>query len=82
MITSNCGCAFTILTTFGAAKVKPGTANSKQYTPGGPVVNVHTEHGQVTVRKASADDKPITPKEDVTESQIPTPSKPLKKVEQ
>jgi len=50
--------------------------------PGGPVINVRTDHGQVVVRKASADDKPITPKEDVTESQIPTPSKPLKKVEQ
>ncbi len=49
---------------------------------GGPVVNVHTEHGQVTVRKASAEDKPMRPKEDVTETEIPTPSKPLKKVEQ
>jgi hypothetical protein len=50
--------------------------------PGGPVVNVRTEHGQVVVRKASADDKPMTPKSDVSETEIPTPSKPLKKVEQ
>jgi DUF4097 and DUF4098 domain-containing protein YvlB len=50
--------------------------------PGGPVVNVHTDHGQVVVRKASADDKPMRQKEDVTETDIPTPSKPLKKVEQ
>jgi DUF4097 and DUF4098 domain-containing protein YvlB len=50
--------------------------------PGGPVVNVHTDHGQVVVRKASTEDKPITPKSDVTETDIPTPSKPLKKVEQ
>ncbi len=49
---------------------------------GGPVVNVHTDHGQVVVRKASADDKPMKPKEEVSETEIPTPSKPLKKVEQ
>ncbi len=49
---------------------------------GGPVINVHTEHGQVVVRKASADDKPLGPKTDETDTDIPTPSKPLKKVEQ
>jgi DUF4097 and DUF4098 domain-containing protein YvlB len=49
---------------------------------GGPVVSVRTEHGQVVVRKASSEDKPPTPKSDVTETEIPTPKKPLKKVEQ
>jgi DUF4097 and DUF4098 domain-containing protein YvlB len=49
--------------------------------PGGPVVNIHTDHGTVVVRKASSDDKPIGPKTETTET-IPTPDKPLKKVEQ
>jgi len=47
---------------------------------GGPVVHAHTDHGQVVVRKASAEDKPLTPKSDATD--IPAPDKPLKKVEQ
>lgn len=47
---------------------------------GGPAINAHTEHGAVVVRKASPDDKSASPKPDVTE--IPSPEKPLKKVEQ
>jgi len=49
--------------------------------PGGPVVTAHTDHGQVVVRKASAEDKPLGPKDD-TSANLPAPEKPLKKVEQ
>ncbi len=48
---------------------------------GGPSVNLHTERGQVVVRKASADDKPMTPKNE-TQTQLPVPPNPLKKIEQ
>lgn len=50
--------------------------------PGGPVINLHTDHGEIIVRKASPEDKPLGPKSDTTETQIPAPDKPLKKVEQ
>src|SRR5579883_203304 len=48
---------------------------------GGPSLNVHTERGQVVVRKASPDDKPMTPKTEV-DRQTPLPPAPLKKIEQ
>ena len=55
--------------------------------PGGPVVNVHTDHGKIVVRKASADDKslakPLVPSTEETRSLTPpVPVKPLKKIEQ
>jgi DUF4097 and DUF4098 domain-containing protein YvlB len=49
--------------------------------PGGPSITLHTERGQVSVRKASADDKPMTPKTDGSTS-LPVPATPLKKIEQ
>jgi hypothetical protein len=54
---------------------------------GGPVVNVHTDHGKIVVRKASTDDKtivkPMPPSTEETRSLTPpVPSKPLKKIEQ
>ncbi len=48
--------------------------------PGGPVVSAHTDHGQMVVRKASPEDKPLAPKD--SDAEIPAPDKPLKKVEQ
>jgi DUF4097 and DUF4098 domain-containing protein YvlB len=50
---------------------------------GGASINLHSERGQITVRKASADDKPLMPRED-TDAAPATPAtpKPLKKVEQ
>ncbi len=48
---------------------------------GGPSVNVHTERGQVVVRKSSTEDKPVTPRAD-TQTQLPVPATPLKKIEQ
>lgn len=50
---------------------------------GGPVVSVRTEHGKVDVRKSSPDDKPLLPKmEESRPVTAPTPTKPLKKIEQ
>jgi len=49
---------------------------------GGPTVNVHTERGTVVVRKASIDDKPLTPRGDETHNDSPLPVKPLKKLDQ
>jgi len=42
---------------------------------GGATVTLHTDHGEVTVRKASAEDKPMTSKDDKSTA-------PLKKIEQ
>jgi DUF4097 and DUF4098 domain-containing protein YvlB len=58
---------------------------------GGASITLRSERGQVVVRKASADDKPFTQREDTAsprepkesaEPAAPAPSKPLKKVEQ
>lgn len=51
---------------------------------GGPTVSVHTERGHVVVRKASADDKPLTPRGgEMKPPEMPeTPKPPLKKIEQ
>ena len=48
---------------------------------GGPSVTVHTDRGQVVVRKASADDKPMTSKGE-PKSEVPAPVNGLKKIEQ
>ncbi len=47
---------------------------------GGPTLTIHTDRGQVVVRKASAEDKPLVPKEDTKSA--PAPAGPLKKVDQ
>lgn len=50
---------------------------------GGPTVNLQTGNGHVVVRKASAEDRPMMPHgSEFKPSEIPQPSKPLKKVEQ
>jgi DUF4097 and DUF4098 domain-containing protein YvlB len=49
---------------------------------GGPTLTAHTEHGQVIVRKASAEDKPLMPRGESPTAEKPLPEKPLKKVEQ
>ena len=48
---------------------------------GGASITLHSERGQVVVRKASPEDKPFAPREE-TAAPRATPSKPLKKVEQ
>jgi|SRR5579872_6914259 len=47
----------------------------------GPAVHIRTERGNIVLRKSSADDKPMAPKAD-TQTQLPTPVTPLKKIEQ
>jgi DUF4097 and DUF4098 domain-containing protein YvlB len=49
---------------------------------GGPAVSVHTERGTVVVRKASVDDKPLTPRGNEMKPDTPLPVKPLKKLDQ
>jgi DUF4097 and DUF4098 domain-containing protein YvlB len=50
---------------------------------GGPTVNLQTERGQLIVRKASPEDKPLTPRGEAPKPpEPPVPQKPLKKVEQ
>ena len=48
---------------------------------GGPTIRLHTERGRVAVRKASADDKPLAPRGE-TQTDLPVPPTPLKKIEQ
>jgi hypothetical protein len=45
------------------------------------VINLQTEHGKMTVRKATSDDKPFAPEVDAPVT-LPTPAKPLQKIEQ
>jgi hypothetical protein len=45
------------------------------------VINLQTERGKMTVRKATSDDKPFAPDADGSSSSV-TPSKPLQKVDQ
>jgi DUF4097 and DUF4098 domain-containing protein YvlB len=47
---------------------------------GGPSVSLRTDRGNLVVRKGSADDKPAAQVD--TPKQLPTPSAPLKKIEQ
>jgi hypothetical protein len=68
-------------------------ASLRGTVPGGPAVNVRSEHGKILVRKASGDDKtivkplaptePLVPSKDERRSLTPpVPVKPLKKIEQ
>ena len=52
----------------------------KGSTGAGPALSVRTEHGQVIVRKATGDDKPLAPKD--AQTQIPVAPNALKKIEQ
>jgi hypothetical protein len=50
---------------------------------GGPMVNVHTDRGNVIVRKSSTGDQPLVPRGDLSKPrEIPVPARPLKKIEQ
>lgn len=52
----------------------------KGSTGAGPALNIRTERGQVVVRKASSDDKPMSSQD--TPTQVPVPAGGLKKIEQ
>ncbi len=58
----------------------PGATLRGSAGGGGPLVTAQTERGQVTLRKASADDKPLLPHGDFPTP--PEPPRPLKRVEQ
>lgn len=58
-----------------------GNGGSIRGSNGGPVVNLQTEHGKMTVRKATADEKPFAPDGDAPLSGV-APTKPLQKVDQ
>ena len=58
-----------------------GNGGSIRGSSGGPVINLQTEHGKMTVRKATADDKPFTPEVEAPSTSV-TPVQPLKKVDQ
>jgi hypothetical protein len=62
-------------------------ASLRGTVPGGPALNVRTDHGKIVVRKASTDDKtivkpPIPSTEETRTVTPPVPVKPLKKIEQ
>jgi DUF4097 and DUF4098 domain-containing protein YvlB len=73
-------------TDFGAPlhTERNGNGGSIRGSSGGPVINLQTERGKMTVRKATADDKPFAPEVDAppTSSTPALPAKPLQKVEQ
>jgi Putative adhesin/Domain of unknown function (DUF5668) len=58
-----------------------GNGGSIRGSSGGPVINLQTEHGKMTVRKATADDRPFTPEVEAPATPV-TPAQPLKKVDQ
>jgi DUF4097 and DUF4098 domain-containing protein YvlB len=61
-----------------------GNGGAIRGSNGGPVVNLQTERGKVSVLKATADDKPFTPEVEAPIGSTPAklPAKPLQKVEQ
>jgi DUF4097 and DUF4098 domain-containing protein YvlB len=75
---------------------RAGNGGSIRGSSGGPVINLHTERGRMTVRKSTPDDKPFAPEVDAPTSldrpekpelpekpEMPAkPAKPLQKVEQ
>jgi DUF4097 and DUF4098 domain-containing protein YvlB len=76
-------------TDFGAPlhTERNGNGGSIRGSSGGPVINLQTERGKMTVRKATADDKPFVPDVDgpttlITPEKPLQPAKPLQKVEQ
>ncbi len=58
-----------------------GNGGSIRGSSGGPIINLQTERGKMTVRKATIDDKPFAPEVDAPATSA-TPAKPLQKVEQ
>jgi hypothetical protein len=58
-----------------------GQGGAIRGSSGGPVINLQTERGKMTVRKATADDKPFAPEVEAPTTTA-TPVKPLQKVEQ
>jgi hypothetical protein len=58
-----------------------GNGGSIRGSSGGPVINLQTERGKMTVVKATSDDKPFTPEVEAPTAGA-TPAKPLQKVEQ
>jgi hypothetical protein len=56
-----------------------GRGSSIKGSNGGPPISLRTERGQVVVRKAAANDKPLGPK---TDAAVPVPVGGLKKIEQ
>jgi len=70
-------------TDFGAPlhTERNGNGGSIRGSSGGPVINLQTEHGKMTVRKATADDKPFAPEVDAPSTSV-TPAQSLKKVDQ
>jgi len=60
---------------------RSGNGGSIRGSSGGPVINLQTERGKMTVRKATADDKPFAPEVDAPTTSA-APAKPLQKVEQ
>jgi DUF4097 and DUF4098 domain-containing protein YvlB len=58
-----------------------GNGGAIRGSSGGPVINLQTERGKMTVRKATADDKPFAPEVEAPTTGS-TPAKPLQKVEQ
>jgi DUF4097 and DUF4098 domain-containing protein YvlB len=73
-------------TDFGAPlhTERTGNGGSIRGSSGGPLINLETERGKMTVRKATADDKPFTPEGEEDSAGIAPvkPTKPLQKVEQ
>jgi hypothetical protein len=76
-------------TDFGAPlrTERNGNGGSIRGSSGGPVINLQTERGKMTVRKATADDKPFDPEVEAptigaTPEKPMPPAKPLQKVEQ
>jgi DUF4097 and DUF4098 domain-containing protein YvlB len=70
-------------TDFGAPlhTERNGNGGSIRGSSGGPVINLQTERGKMTVRKATADDKPFAPEVEAPPTSA-NPVKPLQKVEQ
>jgi hypothetical protein len=58
-----------------------GNGGSIRGSSGGPIINLQTERGKMTVLKATADDKPFAPEVEAPPTAT-TPAKPLQKVEQ
>jgi hypothetical protein len=58
-----------------------GNGGAIRGSSGGPVINLQTERGKMTVRKATADDRPFAPEVEAAPTSA-NPVKPLQKVEQ
>jgi DUF4097 and DUF4098 domain-containing protein YvlB len=58
-----------------------GNGGAIRGSSGGPVINLQTERGKMTVRKATADDRPFAPEVEAAPTSA-NPVKPLQKVDQ